>query len=256
MSCIGLCNLSIATIIPTKWSVRRQCKDLLWCPQYEKLFIQTHLKLFCSFGSHLLGNKFISELFPFGLIFFLLARHWEENQDRCTRKRARLQCCRHEVTVLDSTLPLIWSGKAHWSLLCCNYLSLFVYMTKDGILRFNTDVKNPIRTHIWLTACSSHRSCILLFSTVESSFKDFCQQRHFCPSWALTNFFFLPSVPVIGYAFSTYWHQLDCIIWDLFSLSPTYSHGFTGKCCCTFISKIHCMSHTLDTQAVTALLAG
>lgn len=190
MSCIGLCNLSIATIIPTKWSVRRQCKDLLWCPQYEKLFIQTHLKLFCSFGSHLLGNKFISELFPFGLIFFLLARHWEENQDRCTRKRARLQCCRHEVTVLDSTLPLICSGKAHWSLLCCNYLSLFVYMTKDGILTFNTDIKNPIRTHIWLTACSSHGSCILLFSTVESSFKDFCQQRHFCPSWALTNFFF------------------------------------------------------------------
>lgn len=103
----------------------------------------------------------------------------------------------------------------------CPFLS--TYLMKDVILRFNTDVKNHIKTHIWLTTCISHRNCILLFSTAESSFKDFCQQRHFCPSWSLTNVFF-PSVLVIESAYNTSWHQMDCIIWDFFSLFPTYNH--------------------------------
>lgn len=135
----------------------------------------------------------------------------------------------------------------------CPFLS--TYKIKDIILRLNTDVKNHIRTRIWLTTCTSHRSCILLFSTVDSSFRDFCQQRHFYPSWALSSGFF-SSVPVIGSAYSPSWHQLDCIIWDFFSLSPTNSHGFTGKCYWAFIRKIHCVSHALGTQEVTALLAG
>lgn len=97
----------------------------------------------------------------------------------------------------------------------CPFLS--TYMIKDVILRLDTGVKNPVRTHKWLTTRVSHRSCILLFSTVESFFIDFCQQRHFCPSCALTNVFF-HSLPVIGSAYNTSWHQLDCIIWDFFSL--------------------------------------
>lgn len=131
VSRIALCYFSITALITTKQSIRRQHKDLLWCPHYGKLFIQTHVMLFCSFGNHLLGNKFLSELFSFSLMI-LLARHWEENQDRWTRKRARLQCCRHEVTVLDSTFTLICSEKAHWGLLCWNYLSLFVYLHHKG----------------------------------------------------------------------------------------------------------------------------
>lgn len=153
-------------------------------------------------------------------------------------------------------IPTHLLRKTHWDLLCWNYLCfLSTYMMKDIILRFNTDVKNHIRTQIWLTACTSHKSCILLFSTVDSSFRDICQQRHFCPSWALTSVFF-PSVPVIGSAYNSSWLQLDCIIWDFFSLSPTNSHGFTGKCYRAFIRKILCVSHLLGTQEVTALLAG
>lgn len=146
----------------------------------------------------------------------LLARHWEESQARCTRKRARLQCCRHEATVYSPSFSQKKMTRVSSPEIICPFLS--TYVVKDVILRFNTDVKNHIRTHIRLTTCISQRSCILLFSTAESSFKNFCQQRHCCPSWSLTNVFF-PSVPVIESAYNTSWHQLDCIIWDLFTVS-------------------------------------